>query len=278
MNEVKLTSQQKKYLLYLMESDAKNSISKFSRRFDCSRVNSKKILDKMLKLGVLYKEDNKYYVTSYGRKLGADMYENSQRVTRLIENVFFIEHEYAKEYSERFCTELEGDFSKQLKRKAKAYARLPEEKICLTSLELVDIIFEKGSYPISFVAYKHHPEDDESAIDISMANLAFEDKAVLEIGDENVIVLKAKSLIQKQDGYIKEGNLMSFTAFIDGKEKKLTIRNSHIRIPLSVFSTWMHLGGGIFTSNIWFKSSVSIGIKNHYQKSNYLFVVNLAQL
>ncbi len=278
MTDIVLTSQQKKYLLYLMESDDNNTIVKFSKKFNCSRVNSKKILDKMLKLGVLYKDEKKYRITSFGKNLGLEMYESNEKVSAFLQHIFYTERDIAREYSERMCTELDVDFTKHLKRKADILSRIPDGKNIFTHDEMIEIIGETGDFPIGFVIYKHEAEEDTSNIGFSMANMAFESVGSISIGEENMIILYTKSLTRAQDGYIKEGNLMSFTYMHEGVENNVTIKNSSISLPIEIFSTWMYVGSGIFTSSAWLRSNVSVGINKHLQRSNYTLLLDIAKL
>ncbi len=274
--DLKLTEQQKKYLLYFRDFDEMNSISDFSKYFDCSRTNSKKILDRMLKLGLFYKDENKYILTSFGETLANRIHDSRDDIKMLLESVFFLNEEEARTYA-NLMVGIENDFSQFLRNKSSRYQAALNKGSDISYLDIKKILGE-GKFPVSFVIYKNESSDKESMINFSMANKAYEDRAYLEITEESFVSLHSKAIEKKHKGYFKKGVVQELYYKKEDKEYKVLSKDSVVSIPLDVFHTWKNFGNGIFCSNIWIKHKVSIGFVNHSRKSNYLILLNLAEI
>ena len=87
MTEMKLTKMQIEYLLFLKNNPRKKTITDASKYFDCSKVNAKKIMDRMLVLGLLYKDTNDFHLTKIGEKFANEynqILEDSETILRHI--------------------------------------------------------------------------------------------------------------------------------------------------------------------------------------------------
>ena len=85
MTEMKLTKMQIEYLLFLKNNPRKRTITDAGKYFDCSKVNAKKIMDRMLVLGLLYKDINDFYLTMIGEKFANEynqILEDSKTILR----------------------------------------------------------------------------------------------------------------------------------------------------------------------------------------------------
>lgn len=276
MTSLKLTEQQKKYLLCLEDLKGRSTISDFSKYFNCSRTNSKKILDRMLKAGLFYKEDNKYLLTEVGKSLSAEIYRERNAVKDFISMSLFVDEEESRLYSDSLMAS-ESEFSDFIVQKACKLSKIPLEKKLWKYTELEELLGD-GTYPISFVIYKREGGEDESNIGLSMANRGYEDRAYLEIGETSYVVFKSKILERTHRGYLKKGIIQELFYLEKGKEKKVSSVDSLVKVPLSVFAQWQGFGNGIFCSNSVMKSKVTIGFINHSKASDYLVILNLLEI
>ncbi len=277
MEELKLTDQQKKYLLYLEDFTVKNTISDCSKYFECSRTNSKKILDKMVKIGLLYKDDNNYILTSVGKSVSKKLRISRDAVSNSFKSIFFIDKVRSDSYA-NFIIGSESEVAQFLIRKAKRFKKAFIKNKTLNYKDLQKNLGH-GNFPVSFVIYKNETGDKNSNIGFSMANKAYQDKAYIEIDEESAFVnFYSKALEKKHQGYFKKGVLQEMFYKVDGKEYRVVSKDSVLKVPLHVFDTWQSFGNGIFCSNIWIKHKVSIGLVNHSKKSNYLIILNLAEI
>lgn len=276
MTSLKLTEQQKKYLLCLEDLKGRSTISDFSKYFNCSRTNSKKILDRMLKAGLFYKEDNKYMLTEVGKSLSSEIYRERNAVKDFISMSLFVDEKESRVYSFSLMAS-ESEFSDFIVQKASKLSKIPLEKKLWKYTELEELLGE-GTYPISFVIYKREGGEDEANIGLSMANRGYEDRAYLEIGENSYVVFKSKILESTHRGYLKKGIIQELFYQEKGKEKKVSSVDSLVKVPLSVFTQWQGFGNGIFCSNSVMKSKVSIGFINHSKSSNYLVILNLLEI
>ena len=69
MLNITITNQQKQYLLYFLENPIPITLTKAAEHFQCSKVNSKKIIDRMVCIGLVYKNNNKMFLTDLEQRL-----------------------------------------------------------------------------------------------------------------------------------------------------------------------------------------------------------------
>lgn len=230
----------------------------------------------MLKAGLFYKEDNRYMLTEVGKSLSKHLYKERSSLENFIGMTFFVDENDSKKFSEILLAS-ESEFSEFLIEKASKVKKSFPEKKSIKAKEIEELL-GKGNFPVSFIIYKNEGAEDEANIGLSMANKAYEDRATLVIGEESFLVFTSKALEKKHRGYLKRGVIQELFYQEKGKEKKVISIDSEVRIPLSVFSTWQSFGNGIFCSNSWLRNKVSIGFINHSKKSNYLVILNLAEI
>ncbi len=276
MEDLTLTDQQKHYLLYLEDFADKNTISDLSKHFECSRTNSKKILDKMVKIGILYKEDSQYLLTSFGREFSKELNSGRDDISKFINSIFFLDKRTANQYANWLMVS-KSELASFLVEKSRKFRKSPLKKKTLDYTEIKNILGD-GKFPLSFVIYKNESGEKNSNIAFSMANKAYKERAFIEIDKNDCFVsFHSKALEKKHQGYFKKGILQELYYNLDGKEHIIISKNSEARVPLEVFSKWQCFGNGIFCSNIWIKHKVSIGLITHSRKSNYLVILNLAE-
>ncbi len=277
MEQLKITSLQKKYLFYFIHLGGNMSISNFAELFNCSRINSKKILDRMVKLGVFYRENSKYNLTDVGKTIAEDIYSSIKAVSNALEVTFNLDEADALYYSELLHQTNDTALVEFLNSKFEVFKNLPREKTVFHYKDLEDIL-GFGEYRLGFAVYKHSPDSEVSSIPLSMANAAFEDYAILHLCENSHISLYTKSLEQHQGGYRKHGNLLELIYVDEFGEHVVSTKDGEIKISLGAFDKWVYFGNGVFSSNSWFKSRVSISMSNHTQKSNYLLILNSSSI
>lgn len=277
MIDLYLTSIQKKYLFHFVNLDVEPTISNFAEYFECSRINSKKILDRMVKIGVLYKNENNYELTEIGSSIAENIHSSTKSTSKLLSSVFNISEEESLRISSSLLEQRDMDLLEFFNKKFQRFKNLPKPKQTVNYRELEDILGE-GEYKLSFSIYKHSADSKQSSIPLSMAGYAFEEFAKIVISEKSHIVFFTKSLRQSQKGYIKRGDIKELCYVNEDKEHSVSAKNGEIHIPLDIFDTWMYLGAGFFCSNVWFKSKVTISMSSHTQKSNYLLFINLSEL
>lgn len=91
--DITLTNQQTQYLLEMRKSEGENTITHFSHVFNCSKANSKYILDRMLKMGILYKDKNSYKFTVIGEDIVNKISKERDKVKASLEYLLYMNEE-----------------------------------------------------------------------------------------------------------------------------------------------------------------------------------------
>ena len=99
MINLNITKIQIEYLLFIKNNEGKKTITEASLFFNCSRANSKKILDKMILTGILYKEDNEYKLTKIGCDLSKFYNENLEKNLFVVQKFLDIDDDLARSIS-----------------------------------------------------------------------------------------------------------------------------------------------------------------------------------
>ncbi len=275
MEKFDLTEQQKKYLLHFGDVKKRMGISDFSKDFSCSRQNSKKILDRMVKLGLLYKEENDYLLSSIAESVAKEIYDDRNSVRDFLINVFNEDEELATMHANALSIS-NKEFTNFFINKTKIFDKLPRLKTPMSYKSFEELVGE-GKYKISFIIYKKYSAEKQSAIQLSMANKAYENHAELIVSDESIVKLQSKSLKENHKGFFKQGVVKELIYKENGKDCAVPVEDSYLKIPLKVFKIWEYLGNGIFCSSACLKNSASVGFVSHNHESNYFLVLNVLE-
>lgn len=276
MTELRLTEQQQNYLLCFTEEHPSRTINDLSQVFNCSRPNAKKMLDRMVKAGILYKLKNDYFVTEIGEVIKRKLEDKKELISFTIQEIFGIESDQAMKFSEELIGDEDNGIGRFLSKKTKMFQFLPESSQTVSEDFLLRIL-DHGSYPVQLTVYQQDIDEEDAVIGKSMANRALDQKVELVISDSPHIVFKTLSLRKEHKGYIKQGLLKELIYQRDGKSHTIAFKDRRAEIPLNVFGDWTYLGGGILVSYTWFRSYAAINFSGHRGVANYLLVLNLTQ-
>lgn len=276
MTDLQLTEQQQNYLLCFTEEHPGRTIIDLSQIFNCSRPNAKKMLDRMVKAGVLYKQKNEYFVTEIGMLIKRKLEDERELISLMIHKIFGVESDCAKKFSKELIIKGNNQISGFLYKKAKMFEYLPEPSQSVTE-DLLLRILDHGSYPVQLTVYQQGMDEGDAVIEKSMANKVFDREAELVISDSPHIVFKTRSLRKEHKGYIKQGLLRELIFQRDGESHSIAFKDRRAEIPLNVFGDWTYLGGGILVSYTRFRSYAAINFSGHRGVANYLLVLNLTQ-
>lgn len=276
MTELRLTEQQQNYLLCFTEEHPSRTINDLSQIFNCSRPNAKKMLDRMVKAGILYKLKNDYFVTEIGEVIKRKLEDKKELISFTIQEIFGIESDRAKKFSEELIGDEDNAIGRFLSKKTKLFQFLPEPSQTVSEDFLLRIL-DRGTYPLYLTVYQQRVKEREAAIAKSMANSVFDHRAELVIDDAPHVVFKTQTLRKEHKGYIKQGLLKELIYQRGGESHSIAFKDRRAEIPLSVFGEWTYLGGGILASYTWFRSLAAIKFSGHRGEANYLLVLNLAQ-
>lgn len=276
MTDLRLTEQQQKYLLCFTEEYPSRTIIDLSQIFACSRPNAKKMLDRMVKAGILYKQKNDYYVTEIGMLIKEKLEREKQLLSMTIQGIFGLEEDRAKSFSSQLIGKGENCMACFLSEKSKLFEQLPEpgEKV---GEEFLLQIMEKKTYPVYLTIFQQHIDEKEAVIRASMANKVFEHKAELVIDDSPHVVFATRPLKKEHKGHMKHGAIKELAYQKDGECHAIPFKDRRVEVPLDVFDEWTYLGGGVLVSYTWFRSHAAVNFSGHRAEANYLLVLNLAQ-
>jgi hypothetical protein len=277
MYKLNLTKVQIEHLLFIKNNKENVTITQTARRFECSKVNSKKILDRMIVVGVLYKEENNYKLTDIGKDL-ADFYDKSLEKNKyLFEKLLNVGEETAEKVSIDLMTKENTELEESIDRKFKILKRINDFEGPIVGTELSEIL-PQGRYKLDFIIKKADEEINNSFIEDSMAIKGFETGAYLNICKESYIELFAKTINKAQGGYLKKGIATKLFFYEKGQEVEIDSKNKTFKIPLSIIDYWSKLDGLILMSSLHFTIKAQVGINTHSNVTNFIFVVNLCSV
>ena len=276
MTDLRLTEQQQNYLLCFTDEHPSRTIIDLSQIFACSRPNAKKMLDRMVKAGVLYKEKNEYLVTEIGMLIKEKLEHEKELLSMTLQGIFGLEEARAKSLSSQLLGKGENCMACFLSEKSKLFEQLPEPGEKVPGEFLLQIL-EKKSYPVHLTIFQRHINEEEAVIRASMANKVFEHKAELVIDASPHVVFATRSLKKEHKGHMKHGAVKELVYQKDGESHAIPFKDQRVEIPLDVFGEWTYLGGGVLVSYTWFRSHAAVNFSGHRAEANYLLVLNLAQ-
>lgn len=277
MYKLNLTKVQIEHLLFIKNNKENVTITQTARKFGCSKVNSKKILDRMIVVGVLYKEENNYKLTDIGRDL-ADFYDKSLEKNKyLFEKLLNVGEKAAEKVSIDLMTKENTELEESIDRKFNILKRINDFEGPIAGTDLSEIL-PQGRYKLDFIIKKADEEINNSFIEDSMAIKGFETVAYLNICKESYIELFAKTVNKSQGGYLKKGIATKLFFYEKGQEIEIDSKNKTFIIPLSIIDYWSKLDELILISSLHFTIKAQVGINTHSNSTNFIFVVNLCSV
>lgn len=267
MINLNITKIQIEYLLFIKNNEGRKTITEASLFFNCSRANSKKILDKMILTGILYKEDNEYKLTKIGCDLSKFYNENLEKNLFVVQKFLDIDDDLARSISLEMLSKRLIPYQEALEKRYKSMV-LAKDIQGRESLE-------KGRHAINFSIKKIEEERKRSFVDNSMALMGFDDHAYLTIGEESYIELSTKTIKKAHHGYFKKAIATKLFYFDDGEEIEIDSKDRIFKIPLDLIDYWSTSDGIILEASLILKIKSQMGITIHSKKANFLFIVNL---
>lgn len=274
MIDLNITKIQIEYLLFIRNYKASKTITEASIFFECSRVNSKKILDRMIVMGLLYKENNGYELTKIGKEL-ADYYnENLEKNLFVMKKFLDLNPKVAEKLSIEVLSKKFENFKEAID---KRYELLSLSKTIKDREKIKDIsyLLRNGVYKINFNIKKIDEIEERSFMEDSMALFGFENNANIVLGEESYIEIYAKPIKKANDGYYRKGIATKLFYFQGGKEYEINSKDRIFKIPLSIIDYWSTSDGILLETSLIFTIKAQIGMKVHEKKANFLFLISL---
>ena len=274
MYEIEITSLQKSYLLKLADEHNNITITQFSEIFQCSKVNSKAILDRMVKIGLLYKEKKVYLFTVLGKNIANDLILRRNYLQFALETMIHIDKSVSKNQANILVCQDIDSFTDELIKYAKRCDNMYDVDTKINVKQLEKLI-GTGEFNISFCIYRALGKQ-KGGSELSMANLAFERKGKLVIGEESYIQLNTKGVKKISNGYIKKAILLNIS-HMDKSGQTIMCRseNSSIKIPLDICNEWCFVEKNMLQCGIYLNTYTKIGFLEHSKKGLFVFNINL---
>lgn len=274
MINLNITKIQIEYLLFIKNYEGRKTITEASLFFNCSRANSKKILDKMILTGILYKEDNEYKLTKIGCDLSKFYNENLEKNLFVVQKFLDIDDDLARSISLEILSKRLIPYQEAMEKRYKSMI-LAKDIQGRERVQDISEYLEEGRHKINFSIKKIDEERKRSFVDNSMALMGFDDHAYLIIGEESYIELSTKTIKKAHHGYFKKAIATKLFYFDDGEEIEIDSKDRIFKIPLDLIDYWSTSDGIILEASLILKIKSQMGITIHSKKANFLFIVNL---
>ena len=278
MLDLELTNQQRQYLLYLIETDKKETLTTVAKHFACSKVNSKKILDRMIKIGIIYKENNRIILTDIGYQLAAHQRETRDEIALVLEEGLSIDVIKAKELAATMLVEESTGIRLHLLDVAKHFRKLGSCQGAKISSEDMINILGKGKFKVYFAIFQEECHKEHSSNPLSMAMRGFHEDALIEVSEDfkATLSLRSRPLDKEHHGVKFTGKPKIVAYRIEGKEICVPVGETCI-LPFELFQAWYYTGGGMLQSCVCLDMIPNIDIA-HKHIAKFVFTINLFSL
>ncbi len=279
MLDISITNQQKQYLLYFLESETLVTLPKVAAHFQCSKVNSKKIIDRMVHIGLVYKENNKIYLTDLGHRLAVEHQHEQQDMALVLHEGLGIEKESAEELASTMLIEESRGMRKQLLSMARYFSQVADRQGDSISAEEIIEILGVGKFKTYFVVFRDETGPERDAfMPLSMALEGFYKDALICIDEngENSIEMRTKAVDKNQDGKAYRGKAKLIIFYSNGERETRPI-GQVCRLPFEVIKEWYYVGGGILQASLDL-CIVPDSPVTHQQFAQFVFTINLFNL
>lgn len=272
MIDFKLTKVQIEYLLFLFENENLRTITSTSLYFNCSKANSKKILDRMVSLGVLYKIDNGYSLTKIGEALANNYYQRKKDILLILERIFHAKEKRVENFTlDIINKDIEG-FYEAIRKKANIIRNIESLDNKISKDDFIKV-FGRGKFGVNFCIYKI--DDTSSFMKKSMANKGFESDSYITIDDEAYISLKTDMIERISKGFLKKGIAVKLFYHKNNKEYEIIAKDREFKIPLDIIDYWNNVNMQTLQAGLVFTIKAQIGMIHHVKKALFLFSVNI---
>ncbi|MFP5527067.1 hypothetical protein ACLGL1_01120 [Peptococcus simiae] len=279
MFDISLTNNQKQYLLYLLESDRDESLPTISAYFNCSKVNSKKIIDRMVKIGLVYKEQNIIYLSDLGRHIAEENKLERDDMAIVLQAGLGIEKKSARELANSMLMEESSSMRARLLSMARYFVQVDNRQGTSLSSDEMAKILGPGVSRIYFVVFQeeNHPDDVFVPLSMALRGIYRDVEVTISPDDsEDLITFRVKPIEEAYEGnqYSCKPKLLVYRD--EGKERVIPI-GEKVSIPFNLIKTWYYTGGGILQAALELCVIPDINIDHrHYAK--FVFTINLFNL
>lgn len=277
MYDISLTNIQKLYMINLSDNANMISITQFSELFNCSKVNSKSILDRMVKIGVLYKDKKNYLFTVLGEKIADELVEERNKLEFVLSNLLDISTDKARQYANSIACEAIPEFTDKLSMYYQ-YCNHNYERGQKIDYKKVEKLLKKGKFKIYFCIYKLYSNGISVGEEFSMANSGFDSMATLVMDDKPHILLYPKNIKKSDKGFLKNGILQNISYTSKNGDVMMEIEDKAIKIPFNILNQWQFIEKNTLQCGIYLNTHTKIGFIEHNKKSLFVFTINLLRM
>lgn len=279
MFDITITNQQKQYLLYFLENQSAVTLTKAANHFQCSKVNSKKIIDRMVCIGLVYKDNNKMYLTDLGQRMAEENQNERAGMALVLNEGLGIEKDVSYRLASTLLTEESRGMRSKLLSMAEYFGKLADRSSDSISSDEMIKILGVGDFKTYFVIFREATMEPRDAfMPLSMALEGFYKDALIVIDDNDNahIEIRTKTVFKEIGGkaYNSEAKLLAF--YVNGEKMEYPI-NKVCHLPFSLVKEWYYIGGGILQASLDLCVMPENSIK-HQQFAQFVFTINLFNL
>lgn len=279
MIDFSLTRQQKLYLIYLLETSGAQNLTKVAQAFTCSKVNAKKMIDRMMRLGVVYKHGNNILLTDLGHKIAKELYEERNDIAVVLHEGLGIDIQSSINMGGALLMEETQEMRERLLHMARYFGQMEKRQGDALSADEVKNLLGPGIFKAFFVAFQNddRPEKDIS-VPVSMAQRAFKPELTIDFSQtgNEAIVFHVKQMHQSYGGAGREGRAKMAMYSHNNKEHIVPI-GEHCRLPFDLVKEWYYSGVGILQGCLEFYVAPTVDIA-HRRMAWYVITIHLLNL
>lgn len=277
MYDVSLTNIQKLYMINLSDNSNMISITQFSELFNCSKANSKSILDRMVKLGVLYKDKKNYLFTVLGEKIAKTLVEERDKLESVLCNLMNLSKQKSREYANSLACEGIEEFTDKLSMYYQ-YCNHKNERGDKIDHKKLAKFLKNGEYNIYFCIYKLYSNGISIGEEFSMANGGFDSKAKLVIDEKPHILLSPKNISKSDKGFLKKGILQNISYPTKNGDVMTETKDGDVKIPFDILRDWYFIEKNTLQCGIYLNTHSKIGFFEHNKTCLFVFTINLLKM
>lgn len=276
MTNLNLTKPQINYLLYILENKGPKTITGCANYFICSKTNAKKILDKMMTVGLLYKNGQDYQLTKIAYKIALDYHQRKENLEVFLQETFCLNEEEIKELVSILLTSKGEIFFNQINKKVKILREIHTKKLGKKDWTNYDFkkYFLPGLYPITCCLYKKSKEDF-SRLKPCILRENFEAQAYLEVNEDISIQLKATRMTKNQEGYQKKSVVSKISYLGENGKEEINSKNGLFTLHLPQDLSWYNLGQGLLQTGIYLTIESYLGLGLQVERVVCILTLNL---
>lgn len=279
MLDINITNQQKQYLLHLLEAIQEQNLTSLSEHFQCSKVNSKKIIDRMVRIGMVYKDKNNIFLTDLGRRIAEEHRDARNDMAVVLHEGLGIDTEAARELANTMLVEESKGMRSRLLTMAHYFVQVERRQGDSLSSDEVARILGSGVAKAYFVVFQDETEQEDNAfVPLSMAQRGFYEDVLITIDESGKgnIALRCKPIEEKMGGTVHRGKPKLVLYKQNGKEMVVPVGDV-CRLPFDLIHTWYYTGGGILQACLELCVVPNINIE-HRHFAKFVFTINLFNL